>query len=384
MITAIHIELNVLCLVMLYAIAHQSVASVNQQMKRVLFRCLVYGIMAQLVLDILWILAEGRSFPGAIIANKVINALFLSAGVILGCIWYLYVLESMGYTMTRKLQTTVMIPGLFFLALNLVSIWTGWVFTVSADNVYSHGPLFWLQMIGAYGMLAAALVHMIIWLTRRRDHRKREEIMSLLSFYFLPVIGAVVSLFYTGMPGAWTCAAVSIVLIYINDQDREIVRDGLTGLNNRKTLDAVFEDYSRQAGPQAPLYVFMMDLDQFKQINDTCGHPVGDQALVAAGRLLSSCMRGRKGILIRYGGDEFLIMCFLADDGEAESYRQEIYQKFADYREEHKPPYWFAMSAGYARYREGQKLEELVDAADDALYLEKKRNIMQEDEENHV
>ena len=42
------------------------------------------------------------------------------------------------------------------------------------------------------------------------------------------------------------------------------------------------------------------------------------------------------------------------------------------------------MSAGYARYREGQKLEELVDAADDALYLEKKRNIMQEDEENHV
>ena len=330
MITAIHIELNVLCLVMLYAIAHQSVASVNQQMKRVLFRCLVYGIMAQLVLDILWILAEGRSFPGAIIANKVINALFLSAGVILGCIWYLYVLESMGYTMTRKLQTTVMIPGLFFLALNLVSIWTGWVFTVSADNVYSHGPLFWLQMIGAYGMLAAALVHMIIWLTRRRDHRKREEIMSLLSFYFLPVIGAVVSLFYTGMPGAWTCAAVSIVLIYINDQDREIVRDGLTGLNNRKTLDAVFEDYSRQAGPQAPLYVFMMDLDQFKQINDTCGHPVGDQALVAAGRLLSSCMRGRKGILIRYGGDEFLIMCFLADDGEAESYRQEIYIIFCN------------------------------------------------------
>ena len=51
MITAIHIELNMLCLVMLYAIAHQSLINVNQQMKRVLFRCLVYGVIVELVLD---------------------------------------------------------------------------------------------------------------------------------------------------------------------------------------------------------------------------------------------------------------------------------------------------------------------------------------------
>jgi diguanylate cyclase (GGDEF)-like protein len=118
----------------------------------------------------------------------------------------------------------------------------------------------------------------------------------------------------------------------------------------------------------------MMDLDNFKKINDTWGHPVGDQTLVDAGRILSSCMKGRKGILIRYGGDEFLIMGFLAGEEEAETFRQEIYRKFADYRQEDSLVYRFAISVGYARYREGQKLAELVDAADDALYLEKKRN----------
>ena len=370
MITAIQIELDLLCLVMLYAIAHQSLANVNQQMNRVLFRTLVYGVMIQLALDVLWLLVEGHRFPGAITANRVINALYLAGGVILGCIWYLYVLETLGYTITRRLQTVVMLPGLFFLALNVVSIWTGWVFTVSPENVYAHGPLFWLQTIGAYGMLAIPLVHLVVRLIRRVTPPPRNVVLNLLSFYFIPIIGAIVSLFYTGMPGSWTCAAISLVLLYINDQDREIIRDGLTGLNNRKTLDGVFPEYVKTG---EPLYLFMMDLDRFKQINDTYGHPVGDQALVAAASLLSASMVGRKGILVRYGGDEFLIMGFFEDDAGAAGFKQAILQRFDDYRREHKPPYWFAMSIGYSRHRPGQTLEALIDQADHALYQEKQR-----------
>ena len=370
MITAIQIELDLLCLVMLYAIAHQSLANVNQQMNRVLFRTLVYGVMIQLALDVLWLLVEGHRFPGAITANRVINALYLAGGVILGCIWYLYVLETLGYTITRRLQTVVMLPGLFFLALNVVSIWTGWVFTVSPENVYAHGPLFWLQTIGAYGMLAIPLVHLVVRLIRRVTPPPRNVVLNLLSFYFIPIIGAIVSLFYTGMPGSWTCAAISLVLLYINDQDREIIRDGLTGLNNRKTLDGVFPEYVKTG---EPLYLFMMDLDRFKQINDTYGHPVGDQALVAAASLLSASMVGRKGILVRYGGDEFLIMGFFEDDAGADGFKQAILQRFDDYRREHKPPYWFAMSIGYSRHRPGQTLEALIDQADHALYQEKQR-----------
>ena len=370
MITAIQIELDLLCLVMLYAIAHQSLANVNQQMNRVLFRTLVYGVMIQLALDVLWLLVEGHRFPGAITANRVINALYLAGGVILGCIWYLYVLETLGYTITRRLQTVVMLPGLFFLVLNVVSIWTGWVFTVSPENVYAHGPLFWLQTIGAYGMLAIPLVHLVVRLIRRVTPPPRNVVLNLLSFYFIPIIGAIVSLFYTGMPGTWTCAAISLVLLYINDQDREIIRDGLTGLNNRKTLDGVFPEYVKTG---EPLYLFMMDLDRFKQINDTYGHPVGDQALVAAASLLSASMVGRKGILVRYGGDEFLIMGFFEDDAGAEGFKQAILRRFDDYRREHKPPYRFAMSIGYSRHAPGQTLEALIEQADNALYQEKQR-----------
>ena len=377
MSTAIHIELDALCLLLLYAIAHQSQANVNQQMKRVLFRCLVYGAIAQLILDILWLIVEGSSFPGAVIANRVINALFLSAGIILGCILYLYVLETMGYRITRRLQTLVMLPGLLFLGLNVISIWTEWVFTVSPENIYAHGPLFWLQIIGAYGMMLLPLAHLIIFLVSHRNSGRRDEervslrpVRTLLSFFFVPVVGAVITLFYTGMPGTWTSAAISLVLLYIDDQDSEIIRDGLTGLNNRKTLEGAFNEYVKQE--QNNLYLFLMDLDSFKQINDTFGHPVGDQALVTAANILSSSMVNRKGILVRYGGDEFLVMGFFdAAQQESDSYKSALQKKFADYRHEQNLPYKFSISIGAAKYAPGKTLESLVKEADNELYKEK-------------
>ncbi len=369
MTTAIHIELNALCLLILGVIMRQSISNVNQQMRRVLFRSVVLGVIVQLGLDILWLLVEGRTFPGAVAANKVINALFLSAGVVLGGMWYLYVLETLGYTVTRRLQTLMMLPGAAFTMFNIVSIWTGWSFTVSPENVYAHGRLFWVQMVGAYGMMLVSLAHILARLLNRDDRVPRRVVYKLLGFYIVPIIGAVVSLFYTGMPGTWTCAAISIVLIYIDDQDNEIVRDSLTGLNNRKTLDAAFAEYVRQG---RPLVLFMMDLDHFKQINDTYGHPVGDEALVAAAKLLSASMAGHRGILARFGGDEFLAMLLIDEDDQAAAFRATVKQAFSEYNRTHSLPYRLAASVGWAKHREGMRLEELINAADSALYEDKR------------
>ncbi len=230
MAPAIHIELDALCLILLCTIAMQSRQSVNQQKDRILFRTTAYGIILLLALDILWVLIEGRQFPGAVALNLIVNALYLGGGVFIGCLWYLYVLESLGYRVTPKLQAVVMLPGAVFMLLNLISIKTGWIFTVSPENVYSHGPLFWLQSIGAYGMIVVSFVHILIQLARGDARVPRKDIHKLLKFYLIPVIGSIVSLFQTGMPGTWTCGAVSIVLIYLRDQNREILSGMITAM----------------------------------------------------------------------------------------------------------------------------------------------------------
>lgn len=370
---AIHIELDALCALILCAIAYQSAHNVSQQMNRVLFRNLVYGIIGILVLDILWLLVDGKPFVGGTLINGMINALFLAMGVALGCVWYLYVLETMGYHINQRLTLIVMLPAAIFLALDLLSISTGWIFSITPENVYVHGPLFLLQQVGAYGMLFVSLVHIVAWLISGRGRANRREMLKLLGFFIIPVIGSIATMPYMGMPGAWTCAAVSIVLIYIDDQDQEILRDSLTGLNNRKTLDAAFADYARQITPEKELYLFMMDLDDFKRINDTLGHPVGDQALVAAARVLTRSVSGIRAIIARFGGDEFLVMGFFDGDSAARYFKKTIAQNLEEYNETEKPPFRLAMSVGFARYEPGQSLQAFIESADEKLYAEKAR-----------
>ncbi len=371
MTTIIHVELDALCFLILAVIAYQITRSVSQQMNRVLFRTLIYGIMFSLALDIVWVLTEGERFPGAVMINKVTNALYLGIGVILGCIWYLYVLETLGYRFSRPLVCAVMAPGAFYLVLNIISIWTGWVFTVSPENVYMHGPLFPLQDAGALFMLFLSLVHIIIRLVNRKEGTPRWMVWKLLLFYIPPVIGTLIGLPYVGLPGTWTCAAVSIVMMYIDDQDREILRDSLTGLNNRKTLENVFTEYTKQAGEGKHLYLFMMDLDNFKGINDTLGHSVGDRALVQTADLLTGSLAGMKAFIARFGGDEFLVMSFFGSEEEAQDYKEKLTERFREYNEKEQLPYLLKTSIGFSRWQPGQSLAELTELADGQLYREK-------------
>ena len=369
----IHIEINILFFIILLRIAYQSAHNVNQQMSRVLFRQTAYGIMVNLLLDIAWLLVDGRLFPGARALNLVINALFLASGIVIGCVWYLYVLETLGYKITRRMMVLVMLPGAVFTVLNILSIWTGWIFTVTAENVYVRGPLFWLQEVIAVAVLLVSLLHCIIRLLDRRTDVPRAVVVKLIRFYIIPVIGTLAAMPFSGMPGTWTCAAVSIVLMYLESQDQEVLRDSLTGLNNRKTVPAVFEDYRRQSGGGKQLYLLMMDLDSFKKINDSFGHPTGDQALRSAARLFTQSLDGRKAMVARTGGDEFLMLAFFPDDAGAEAFIAELKGRFADYNREKNLPVPLAVSVGYCACAPEQTLQACMEQADAMLYAEKQR-----------
>ena len=371
MANAIHVELNTLCLIILLFIEYQSIHNVNQQTSRVLFRHLIDGVIFALLLDIIWRLIDGRMFPGAIPLNYLVNVLFLSEGIALGGIWYLYVLESLEYTITRELTLKIMAPSCFFFILNVISCRTGWIFTISPENVYTHGPLFGLQLAGALGALFIPLIHILVRVLNKNRRPSHHVAFKLLGFYILPVAGMLFSLPFTGMPGTWTCASVSLVLLYIDSQDREIMRDGLTGLNNRKTLNPAFSDYIRQVSPERPLYLFMLDLDNFKTINDTLGHTEGDHALVNTARVLTRSAAGVQCIIVRYGGDEFLIMGFFSGDEEAHEFKQRISDNFKAFNEENQLPYTLAVSIGFSRYQPGQSFEDLAMASDAALYADK-------------
>ncbi len=372
MATAIHIEIDVLFLIILCVIAWQITKSVSKQTSRVLFRYAVYGIISILFADVLWMLLDGKLFPGSIILSKIINAFILGMSVAMGSIWYQYVLDSLGYNISQNKVRLLMIPGFISAVLNLLSMWTGWIFDITPENHYIRGPWFSIQIILSLVMLFISLIHLLIELINPHKRVPKETILKLLSFYIVPVIGTLIALPYADMPGTWTCAAVSVILIYMNDQEGAIVRDSLTGLNNRKPLETTFASYIKQTDATKNLYLFLFDLDNFKDINDTLGHPVGDQALVNTAQILTDSISGQQGLLARYGGDEFILLSFFKDEAEAACFRDLVREKFSEWNKTHDAPYTLTTSIGYGSYHQGQSLNDLTSAADEKLYIDKK------------
>lgn len=95
-------------------------------------------------------------------------------------------------------------------------------------------------------------------------------------------------------------------------------RDGLTGLYNRRMLDDLLQQFVAQCDTdKKPLAMLMLDMDFFKELNDTRGHAAGDELLRSVGQIISSTIRDGD-VAFRYGGDEFVILLPSCDAAPAQ------------------------------------------------------------------
>jgi two-component system cell cycle response regulator len=147
--------------------------------------------------------------------------------------------------------------------------------------------------------------------------------------------------------------------------------DALTGLYNRRhfnrVLDQMFAESERM---DTDLSCVMIDLDGYKQLNDTHGHAVGDQLLSSAGKIISANMR-RMDVAARYGGDEFVLLLPHATPEDAARVMQRIREEFGQSSAtllKRKEP--VTMSAGVSSRKKNLPggSEQLLALADSALY----------------
>jgi diguanylate cyclase (GGDEF)-like protein len=151
-------------------------------------------------------------------------------------------------------------------------------------------------------------------------------------------------------------------------------RDSLTGLYNRRAFDLRMESLlnqrhrPRRQNQFSPSYFVMLDIDNFKSINDDCGHLYGDEVLATVARIMTDSFR-EYDLLFRYGGEEFTAVLMDIDEERCikalDRFRQNI--------ELHVFPKenLVTVSLGYTDFNTQLTINEIIDQADKALYLSK-------------
>jgi two-component system cell cycle response regulator len=145
--------------------------------------------------------------------------------------------------------------------------------------------------------------------------------------------------------------------------------DALTGLYNRRFAEQrLVAEVARSARKGHPLTVVLLDLDEFKHINDTYGHPAGDLVLQEFAAALNRAIRGGD-LAVRMGGDEFLLILPECNHGQLQLVLKRLGPLEATWEGRKFP---IRYSVGWKEYASGDRAETMLAAADEALYARKR------------
>ncbi len=163
---------------------------------------------------------------------------------------------------------------------------------------------------------------------------------------------------------------LEIELLKKNEQlNRLAITDSLTELyNSRHFFDQIKRELSRfNRNPSRALSMLLIDIDHFKELNDTEGHQMGDQVLRSLGEIIRVCIRKNVDTGYRYGGDEFVIILPDTDKEKAKVVAERIQKQFGSFAFGNT-----SLSIGITEAKAGEDTKQLLSRADEAMYTSKR------------
>ena len=269
-----------------------------------------------------------------------------------------------------KTRVTTLIAGIPLAALAavlIINLWTHWSFEIDAAGLYHRRGMFHLEMGVLVAATSAFSLRLLLHSFNETDPIKKGHEHLVATFPLCLLIAWVLSAAGESIPVICVVVSIELLCLMMGTSTQQISMDKLTQVNNRQNLLGFLE--FKLYNHDEKLFLMMMDLDYFKTINDTYGHLEGDDALIRAATALKQACGSfkRRPYIARYGGDEFIVV-IEAVKADADLLVSRIREELDRLNQEANRPYTLAFSIGVAEYHPGMNANDLIEAADSALY----------------
>ena len=339
------------------------------------FCALILTHMAYLVLNNIWTLSEYDLLNLPRSAMMVICTLSLWTVMNCATSFFLFVVEKL---QIKPLESGVgkwlrQLPVMFSTIMIATNPWTHLVFRLNEDGYFIHEAMYLPTLVVASLYLLSVAVMSLVNIFRKQTRFLRKANATLL-FSVLIILVFIVADGSLAKASILPAAVFAVITgIFITMQEANINSDVLTGMNNRRKAEEFLTDRIKNVSEKKPLFLYMGDLNNFKKINDTYGHAVGDEALVLCTQALKRTIGQYGGFAARYGGDEFLLSWppDKDNDDDPEAFIKDVNTYLQELSKD--TPYKLVMTMGYACCTNPKEpLVSYIRQADAMLYQRKR------------
>ncbi|MGM9953395.1 MAG: GGDEF domain-containing protein [Intestinibaculum porci] len=364
-----YIAILLVCLVISSEVYGRIQRSIGRESENTAFKKIIFTYVIYIINDLLWIYILPK--PGHTTFARVLE--FSEAGIlsVFTFLWFGFA----EYYIDGFTDKMGKIKHIFYLPV-IIAIINAAVFILNRVGILgaSLWPASYIYMINSpidFFYLFFAFAHTMYKMHQEKRPNRQLHERVIMECMLYPAIGAIASLFIYYVPFIILGILPSIIKVLIEMQNAHIYTDALTGINNRYRVSEYLEREWENCSVDHPIYIYLIDINKFKSINDKYGHLVGDQALVTLAETLKKI--ASEGIVIgRFGGDEFILVDSLNHDPEA--VKKEIRIALQEAARQKNFAFDLTISIGYAKCTNAKsKVTDIVASADDALYQDKKR-----------
>lgn len=237
------------------------------------------------------------------------------------------------------------------------------IFHVDPNNMYTRGDYFFI-FVTVYIINLIFLIVITLEFSKKNNYPIVGKIAALSIF---TIIGTSIQLIYPLAYSTWHCVTLSLLLYFLLMSEYDSSFDALTGLYNRASFDRAI----KQIGETAALSLIVLDIDDFKVVNDTYGHSYWDYTIKTVAEIIRKSF-DKDYTCYRLGGDEFYIIGKETEQGNIENSLRNMTSNLTKMRE--GGILLPTVSYGYSIFPGGEKLDfnKVLKEADDQMYHYKK------------